>query len=47
MGASQKIAIKFDRFLTIGIQPSLYLRHPCTIYEKGCKVRYSVNRMTE
>jgi len=24
MGASQKIAIKFDRFLTIGIQPSLY-----------------------
>lgn len=27
--------------------PLFFCGYPCTIYEKGCKVRYSLNRMTE
>lgn len=27
--------------------PLFFCGYPCTIYEKGCKERYSLNRMTE
>ena len=45
--STQFRASPFERALFSALNRVFFCGYPCTIYEKGCKERYSLNRMTE